>query len=217
MMTKLEGMETKALKEACNVVAEKISEALSKMANCKVDVKAKRVEKSRVEELKKITKEYKSVSVGMLFDIVGDMKGSVLILWPDNTIRGLVGILDNGRKCGRTLNEMDRSIINEVGNILVGAYTTVLSDISGMNILESVPHLQMNNIPDIIKNISRKYNHEVDCLVVIKASLSVKKHKVKDELIFVIGHKEMGRLFQTIVDRFGEPGTKPDGCKNFFK
>jgi chemotaxis protein CheC len=142
------------------------------------------------------------LSVGTLFEIVGDVKGALLLLASKKTILGLADMIQ-GRRVGSTkfLNDMDKDAIKEIGNILVGAYMTALAELSGLNLLESVPKLEINNVYSIIKDVIKEYDHEVKYTLVIETRMKIKKEGFTEDIIIILGHEEFGKLFHAMVKK----------------
>jgi chemotaxis protein CheC len=80
--------------------------------------------------------------------VLGDVTGETLQIFPDRTARRIAGIL-TGADDGvvETFGDMERSALVEAGNIIAGAYLNALSDFMGMLLLMSVPTMKLGTGP----------------------------------------------------------------------
>jgi chemotaxis protein CheC len=81
----------------------------------------------------------------VLMQMMGDLTGRTLVLFPEDSARRLCDIL-LAREPGTTttFDVMEQSGLKEVGNILVSAYMNALSDFMGMMLLPSPPSLAID-------------------------------------------------------------------------
>ncbi len=202
MITRLSMLEADALKEAGSIGAASASTALSKMINRPIEVSTTKLQLMDLDDISSLVGGPTILSVGTLFEIVGDLKGALLLLASKKTTLGLADMVQ-GRKLGTTkfMSEMDTDAIKEIGNILVGAYMTALAELSGLNILESIPKLEINNVPTIIRDVIKEYDHRVRYTLVIETKMKIKKEGFIEDIIIILGHEEFGKLFHAMVKR----------------
>jgi len=202
MITRLSKLEADDLKEAGSIGAASASTALSKLINRPIEVSTTKLQLMNLDDIPSLVGGPTILSVGTLFEIVGDLKGALLLLASKKTTMCLADMVQ-GRRVGTTkfMSEMDKDAIKEVGNILVGAYMTALAELSGLNILESIPKLEINNVPAIISDVIKEYDHKVRYTLVIETKMRIKKEGFTEDIIIILGHEEFGKLFHAMVKR----------------
>ena len=83
--------------------------------------------------------------VGILLTLDGDIDGMMMFMLEQSSAHNLVNIL-MGRTKGENeeFSEMDLSALNEIGNIISGAYLSSLSALTNMLITPSVPYMSID-------------------------------------------------------------------------
>ena len=129
------------LREIGNIGAGNATTALSQMVNCKIDMEVPRVRILSFNELSNIFGGPEKPVIGVLFKLSMDMDGMMLFLLDVKSAKLLVNMLMQGMSPGEELTDMDISTLQEVGNIISGAYVYSLSEMTNMTIWTSVPYL----------------------------------------------------------------------------
>ena len=136
------------LKELGNIGAGNATTALAQMIGCKVDMSVTKVSLLEFQELGEIVGGDDQIMVGIYLQVEGDIEGSMMFILTKSAAAHLV----NKLMCGMlgideitadeyTFGEMECSAIQEVGNIITGAYLNALSGLTNLKIYPSVPQL----------------------------------------------------------------------------
>lgn len=167
------------LKEIGNIGAGNAMTALSQMLNCKVDMKVPKVNLLDFSEIGNIMGGEEQTMVGVYLGIDGDITGSILFLMEFNSAKHLVNKIMMGygsSDSNSDFNEMELSALNEVSNIITGAYLNSLSTLTNMKIypfppdlvidmagaILSVPAIQFGALGDKILLIQSQFFYEVE-------------------------------------------------------
>lgn len=146
----LENMNTvqfDVLKELGNIGAGNATTALAKMINAKIDMKVPKVELLGFSEIAKVMGSEESVMVGIMLLLEGDINGMMMFLLEESSARNLVKKLmgtDEELPKSKEFSNIQLSCLNEIGNIITGAYLSALSDLTRLKIISSVPNLQVD-------------------------------------------------------------------------
>ena len=137
----LDAKQLDALREVANIGAGHAATALSQLTNRRILVEVPTVRVGGLpEESSDAGGDYATVRM----QILGDVTGETLQVFPNDTARRIAGILtgaDGG--VAETFGDMERSALVEAGNIVAGAYLNALSDFMGMLLLMSVPTMKL--------------------------------------------------------------------------
>jgi len=138
----LEALQFDALREVANIGAGHAATALSQMINRKIMINVPQVKVTPLEDVPDVVGSPDEVTVAVLMQMMGDLTGRTLLLFPSGAARSLCDLLMH-RPVGTTeaFGEMEESGLKEVGNILSSAYLNALSDFMGMMLVPSVPSL----------------------------------------------------------------------------
>lgn len=144
-INQMDDMQFDVLKEIGNIGAGNATTALSKMINSKVDMRVPKVELLGFQELSDIVGGEETIVVGILVTLEGDVDGMMMFMMERRCARSLVDLL-MGMPTGEDeeFDEMSLSALQEIGNIIGGAYLSSLSALTNLTISESVPYLAID-------------------------------------------------------------------------
>jgi len=148
-LNNLDSVQRDVLKEIGNIGAGNATTALSQLLSCKVDMKVPKVKLVDLTEIAAIIGDEEQVMVGILLLLEGDVNGMMMFLLDIPSARSLVESIMNSPHDETKANDcnfenMERSALNEVGNIITGAYLSALSDLTRLCVVSSVPSLQID-------------------------------------------------------------------------
>lgn len=133
------------LKELGNIGAGNAMTALSQMLGCKIDMKVPQVSLLDFSKLGDFIGGEEQVMVGVFLGVEGDITGSMLFLVEKKSAKHLINKVMMGMgDPGEDFTDMELSAMQEVGNIITGAYLNSLSTITNLTILPSPPSLTVD-------------------------------------------------------------------------
>lgn len=132
------------LRELGNIGAGNATTALAQMIQCKIDMSVPQVQLLEFKELGAAMGGEEVVMAGIYLAIDGDIKGSIMFLLEKKAAKHLVAKLMGMESEEEGLSEMELSALQEVGNIITGAYLNSLSSITNLTIYPSVPDLTVD-------------------------------------------------------------------------
>lgn len=144
-LEQMDDMHFDILKEIGNIGAGNATTALSQMINAKVDMKVPKVCLVDFRELPDIVGGAECIVVGILLELEGEINGMMMFVLERESAHHLVNIL-MGRNIDNfeEFTEMDLSALNEIGNIIAGAYLYSLSTLTNLMIKPSVPYMSID-------------------------------------------------------------------------
>lgn len=145
----LNSMQYDVLREIGNIGAGNATTALSKMINSKVDMKVPKVNLLGFSEVASHIGSEEEPMVGILLSLSEDVSGMMLFMLDLESARKMVNslLVNMGVGAlaeGEEFKEMHLSALNEIGNIITGAYLSALSDLTKLSINASVPVMQVD-------------------------------------------------------------------------
>lgn len=144
----MDSVQFDVLKELGNIGAGNATTALAKLINAKIDMKVPKVELLGFSDIAKVMGSEETVMVGILLMLEGDVNGMMMFLLEVESARNLVGklmgIQTSADDVGKEFDSIQLSALNEIGNIITGAYLSALSDLTRLKIISSVPSLQID-------------------------------------------------------------------------
>lgn len=190
------------LKEVENIGACKASDALSDLTGSLVRVKTKELKIISIDEIPNLLKKSKDSFSGMSFDIHGPMFGTLLLLTSDKDSLKLSEMIQK-----KTMGEVDsetievKDVLREVGNILIGAYLTALSTVSGMNLVESQPKFIMDKSDDIFRQVSKEYKGKAESVFTIETKMTIDDKHLKQKILLILASNDFNKLLSAVIKK----------------
>jgi len=182
----LEDFEKDQLLEMVNIGAGNASTALSQMVGKKVKLKVPDAIIDQVEKITPYLGDPGDLTTTVLLTMEGEAPGIMLLMFPPESALNLAGFLTkNHKKDIKVLDEMDRSALREVGNILTGNSITALAKFLGINIIQSVPEVVTDMLGSIINSIMAEIGMASDLVLVFKIDFSIEEKKINGRLFFI--------------------------------
>ncbi|MCQ2526833.1 MAG: chemotaxis protein CheC [Lachnospiraceae bacterium] len=134
------------LKELGNIGAGNAMTALSQMIGSKIDMRVPQVKLLDFNELGGMIGGEEQIMVGVFLGVEGDITGSMLFLLELSSAKHLINkvMMGMGDPNSDELTDMERSAMQEVGNIITGAYLNSLAMITNLTIFPSPPSLTVD-------------------------------------------------------------------------
>jgi chemotaxis protein CheC len=137
-------MQIDVLREIGNIGAGNAATALSKMIAKRIDMDVPKVNILEFKDVAELVGGPEATVVGIYFKVTGDISGSIMFIMEKASAKFLTSLLMSREIESDTLDDMEISALQEVGNILAGSYLNSLSTLTGLNLVVSVPSLAMD-------------------------------------------------------------------------
>lgn len=162
------------LKEIGNIGAGNAATSLATMLGAKVDMKVPRVELLDFNQIGDAIGGEEQIMAGVYLVINGDISGSIMFLLEEESAHVLVSKLMMGMPRAQEVgfSEMEMSALQEVGNIITGAYLNSLSSLTGLTITESIPDLTVDMAGAILSVPATEFGLLGDKLLMIETSFT---------------------------------------------
>lgn len=169
-------MQYDVLKEIGNIGAGNATTALSKLVNTPIDIGVPSVRLCDFSQMVSLIGEEEEVAVGILLMLKGDINGMMMFILKTDVASTLVNIM--GLECdGTNFDEMQLSAIQEVGNIITGAYLCSLSDLTRLTIDVSVPLLQIDMVGSLLSVPAIEFGKLGDKVLLIETKFDDERKK----------------------------------------
>ncbi len=156
-------------REASNIAMSHALTSLSQMIGGPIEMEPPEVKVlSRVEFLKHLAMSGISKSFVVAFDITEGLNGLTVLQFPTKSAINLSAVLMGLDPSGiEELDEMGKSAITEVGNILISVYTDILAKLIGEAVSLSPPK-PIASLYDIEKELNRPDLRNVENVMLFK-------------------------------------------------
>jgi chemotaxis protein CheC len=170
----LKELQLDALREVANIGAGHAATALSQMTNRTIMIAVPQVNVRPLEDVSDMVGRPDEVVAAVLMQMMGDLTGRTLVLFPQTSALTLCDILLR-RSTGTTreFGAMEQSGLMEAGNILASAYMNALSDFMGMMLVPSVPSLVIDLSAAVLTTAYLNFGHDRDFVFCVETSFRV--------------------------------------------
>lgn len=159
------------LREIGNIGAGNAVTALANMINKRIDMSVPSVKILDFSSVGAVLGGEEIVVSSVYFRITGDLEGNIMFLLDMKSAKTLTNILMDKDDKTETLDEMDKSAIREIGNILSGAYISSLSSLTGLDIKISIPSLCIDMAGAILSVPAIQFGYTGDKTLLIETIL----------------------------------------------
>ena len=144
-MSNLDLMNIDMLKEVANIGTGNAATSLSSLVNQRISMEVPTVKMPEFKDLASIIGGSEALICGLLVNISGDVDGMMMYLMNEKSACALAKqIIGVEKHSISEFNEMDYSMLTEIGNILTSSYLTALSQLMNYKINQSVPSLSVD-------------------------------------------------------------------------
>ncbi|MDR5658243.1 chemotaxis protein CheC [Serpentinicella sp. ANB-PHB4] len=194
----LNSMHIDILKEIGNIGAGNAATALATMINKKVDMDVPIIKILNYSDITQILGGEEAVVAGIYFGVEGDIHGNIMFLLDIVSSKQLTNILMDKSDYTGELDQMDRSALQEIGNILSGSYISSLSTLTGLNLTLSVPSLCVDMAGAILSVPAIQFGHVSDKVLLIETVLKEGNELVKAKFFLIPDVDSFGVLLKSL-------------------
>lgn len=137
----LNSVQLDTFKEISNIGMGHAATALSQMIGQRVQLNVPNVTITEISKVPDHLGGAEKMMVGITLQILGDARGSIMLLFPQESARRLVGSLLGQPFETLVMNDIISSTLKEVGNILASAFLSALGNMMKKTLIPSVPML----------------------------------------------------------------------------
>ena len=189
-------LQQSALGEIANIGSGHAATALSQMLGRQVDISYSEALLTVLAEA--IDRIGAPMSRSALVDTpIKDEGGTVLLVFPDDTGEQLCELL------GTSLaDEMGRTALQEVGNILATSYMNAIVEMTGMELEPEPPTVEVDLLGQLLSQSAASGGSPTDPTVLMRSQLTIESSTAKFSFLFV---PRIGSV-DTLLDRLGVGG-----------
>lgn len=183
-VNKLSNMYLDILKELGNIGAGNAITALSKMIGKKVDMYVPNVKILDFNQVSEIFGYPETIIVGIYFDLEGDVKGNILFALDTESASLLIYHL-MGLKVQGDFDELEKSALQEIGNIMSGSYISSLSSLTSLEMKISPPAISVDMAGAILSVPAIKYGEISDKILFIETQFVGDDKLIKGDFFLI--------------------------------
>ncbi len=181
----MNALQFDVLREIGNIGAGNATTALSKMLNLKIDMQVPKVDLLEFKELAEVIGGAENLVVGILLTLEGSIEGMMMFVLDKSSAHEIVNLLMGGAAGAEDFSEMELSALQEIGNIIAGAYLSSLSTLTNMTVTSSVPYMSIDMAGAILSVPAIEFGKVSDKALLIQTEFGDKGTQVNGYFILI--------------------------------
>lgn len=198
-VSELQDKHLDVLKEIGNIGSGNAASALAEFLQVSTDITVPSVKLLDFSETVNFLGGPENVAIGMLVGIKGDITGMMLYVLEKSFASKMTSALFGSEiEDLYNMNDMEISLIQEVGNIMAGSYMNALASLTGMSIDISVPNLTVDMVGAILSVPAIEFAQIGDKVLFIDDRFIIDSGEVKSNMILVPELESLETLFEKL-------------------
>ena len=194
-----------AMRELANIGAAHSATTLSQMLNSQIGMSVPQINVVDISKVGEFLTDEQTTMV--IFELQGDMPhGGFLVLHftRDSAVR-TANIMQGFVKRDQSFDEMDKSVILEVGNIMVSSFLSACSDLLGFNMLPSPPVLIVDMAHAAITSLIAQMTVEVDDVILFHVQLKSEEYDIAGNILIFLEINTLQKVAEKLEEMTKSP------------
>jgi chemotaxis protein CheC len=203
---KLTHVQTDALQELGNIGAAHAATTLSTMLSANISMSVPEIKVIDISEIYKYVGD--EIAALVLFQVNGEVKpgGYLLLYIPKPSVIRLTNAMLGLTDMDRELDEMDRSALLEVGNIMVSAFLDGTAELLNIIMLPSPPQLVIDMPHAAIQSIlASQESEDIDEVVLFKTAMVSDAHNIQSSIFLFPNHPMLEDIIRRLEEILNPP------------
>ena len=193
------------LKEMMNIGAGNACTALHKMLRHPVDLIIPRVHVLSITQVPSIFDRPSLPVACVKMGMVGDVYGGVFFIMQEQYQQTLLNMVEQAtpgfirlKNINQKPDEMERSVIVEIGNIMTGVYLTAVHDFCRLNIYHTVPMLATDMVQAVLDELLAEMACRTEMSIAVENEFMIGEYPVRTFLLVIPSLESVGVLVSSI-------------------
>jgi chemotaxis protein CheC len=195
------------LREICSIGAGHAATALSQLTGRRIDLQVPRAFFAKVQDVPRIAGGAETVVDGLYFRILGDARGVILVLFPEESGQ-MIARLVLGNQGAAPEDALSVSALRETGNILTSAFLSAINKLAGLSLIPSVPGHARDMAGSILDLVLIELSRLEDTALVIETVFREAGEGIRGHF-FLLPDPHTLEATLKAAERAGSPGGQP--------
>ena len=199
----LTDFQTDALKEVGNIGIGHATTSLSRMVNKQVGISLPELKLIPLIKVPILVKNEEPV-IGIILELKGDAKGFLLLLLSKKTAKFLIKLVIGESDMTIGFDEMETSVLKELGNIMGGTYISSLSNFLSISIELSTPSDIYDMSDAIINQVVCLMSPDVEDVLFLKTEFDINSEKIDGKILIFTDSASLAKMLDAINKMVGK-------------
>lgn len=194
---KLDEFQTDALKEVGSIGAGNATTSLSNMLDTRISISLHSLKFVPLIYISDMIKLEDTV-VAVIQQLKGNINGYLLFMMSRESADFLVKSMLGEVSVGKTYNEMEESVLKELGNIMSGKYVTAISDFLGMSIMTTPPSQVYDMADSIINQVVGLMSAETEDVLFLRTEFNIETEKMFGKMLIFTDPASLSKILDAV-------------------
>jgi len=185
------------LKEVANIGAGNAATAFSGMIGQKINMTVPKVELIDIQELPAITGDEEEYIACIMINFSGEISGKILLVVDMENVERMLKLIFSTDELPE--KSMQHSALNELGNILSGAYLKAINDFTDLDLDQSVPAMAYDMAGAVLSSSVIDYSQTEDFILLLETEFIAGEEKLELFYFFIPEKDSLDFLFERLV------------------
>lgn len=196
---KFSAMQIDVLKEIGNIGSGNACTALAMLLNTFVDMTVPSIRFLDFESVKEFLGGGESEVLGIRIGVKEDLTGMMFHIVKKQFAERIINTFyPKELETLKDLNDMDLSVLSEMGNITSGAYANALASLSNMKVDIMTPEYHVNTIEEILQIPLKEYAEVGDKILVVDEQFIMGDEKLTSHMLLILDGASLHKLFERL-------------------
>lgn len=194
----LDPSQLDAMREVANIGAGHAATALSEMTSHVIMIDVPEVGIIKLEEVDTILGEPDEVVAAVMMRVLGDVTGRTLQIFPAASAVKLTSMLLGVPEppFPEGFDDMHKSTLKEIGNIIVGAYLNALSDFMGMLLIMSIPDVAVDMAGAVLTTSYLNFGEARDFVFCVNTVMNMDGAEIRAHFLMIPDDASLGIMLR---------------------
>ena len=195
--------EIDELKEITNIGAGNAGTALSHMLGKNIEMTVPESFVGNIDDIQRVLGETDDEVLAVFLKMYGDIEGAMVMIFPPKGALDFAELLTKNKKNNLDeFDELDKSSLQEVGNILLGASITALGKFLDLNISHSIPDVAVDMLGAVMDSILIEMGGETEEILAFKINLHIADgKKIGGDLYYLFDPKSTDKILSITKEK----------------
>jgi len=185
------------LKEVANIGAGNAATAFSGMIGQEINMTVPKVELIDIQDLPSITGDEEEYIACIMINFSGEISGKILLVVDMENVERMLKLIFSTDELPE--KSMQHSALNELGNILSGAYLKAINDFTDLDLDQSVPAMAYDMAGAVLSSSVIDYSQTEDFILLLETEFIAGEEKLELFYFFIPEKDSLDFLFERLV------------------
>ncbi|TDO94450.1 chemotaxis protein CheC [Halanaerobium saccharolyticum] len=185
------------LKEVANIGAGNAATAFSGMIGQEINMTVPKVELIDIQDLPSITGDEEEYIACIMINFSGEISGKILLVVDMENVERMLKLIFSTDELPE--KSMQHSALNELGNILSGAYLKAINDFTDLDLDQSVPAMAYDMAGAVLSSSVIDYSQTEDFILLLETEFIAGEEKLELFYFFIPEKDSLDFLFEKLV------------------